>query len=141
MKKSLGIDFGFARIGIAISNNEKTMALPLKTIKGSKNLEEACNNILDGLSDRLKEVDEIILGLPLNLNSSESLLSQTVRMFGKILEEKTQLKVIFFDERLTSKAVEQDLRALSLSRKKRTKYIDQSAATLILQNYLDASKC
>ncbi len=92
------------------------------------------------IEKRMDEIDEIIIVLPLTLKGQESDMSKTVRSFGEVLEKRTQLPIIFFDERLSSKAAENYLKPLKMNRKKRTKYIDQSAATLILQSYLDSVK-
>lgn len=82
-------------------------------------------------------VEGIVIGLPKNMNGTEGPMAEKIRDFGRRLEEKTGLPVIFWDERLTTLAAERTLLEADLSRKKRKQKIDQVAAVFILQNYLD----
>ncbi|PIS00863.1 MAG: Holliday junction resolvase RuvX [Chlamydiae bacterium CG10_big_fil_rev_8_21_14_0_10_35_9] len=140
MGKILSIDFGLARIGIAISDENKRMALPLTTVPGGKTIESSVSNVLTQLSDTLQNVEKIVVGLPLNMNGTEGEMALLVRQFGTLLEEKTGIEVAYFDERLTSSAAHKELKGIKTSRKKRTSKVDQIAATMILQSFLDAKQ-
>lgn len=135
MGRVLGIDFGMKRIGLARSDPMKLIASPLKTISTGKTLEETADLILQELTD----VETIVLGLPLLLSGKDSETTTTVRKFGTILEQKSNLPLILWDERLTSKQVEKLMIEAQVSRKKRSRHVDTMSATLILQNYLDGN--
>lgn len=133
MGRVLGVDFGMKRIGLARSDPMKMIASPLKTIAAGKNLEETADLVVK----ELEEVELIILGLPLLLSGKDSDTTRMVREFATILENKTGLSLILWDERLTSKQVEKLMIEGNVSRKKRSAHVDTMSATLILQNYLD----
>jgi len=135
MGRVLGIDFGMKRIGLARSDPMKIIASPLKTVLAAKTLEATADLIVKECGD----VETIVLGLPLLLSGKDSETTTTVRKFASILEEKSGLPLILWDERLTSKQVEKLLIEGNVSRKKRTQYVDTMSATLILQNYLDGN--
>lgn len=135
MGRVLGIDFGMKRIGIARSDPMKMIASPLKTIIAGKTLEETASLVVKECDG----VETIVLGLPLLLSGKDSETTQIVRKFATILEEKSGLPLILWDERLTSKQVEKLMMEDNLSRKKRSQHVDTMSATLILQNYLDGS--
>lgn len=133
MGRVLGIDFGMKRIGLARSDPMKIIASPLKTITAGKNLEET----VDLVTKELEGVELIILGLPLLLSGKDSDTTKMVREFATLLETKSGLPLILWDERLTSKQVEKLMIEGNVSRKKRAAHVDTMSATLILQNYLD----
>jgi len=135
MGRVLGIDFGMKRIGLARSDPRKIIASPLKTVLAGKTLEATADLIMKECGD----VETIVLGLPLLLSGKDSETTTTVRKFATILEEKSGLPLILWDERLTSKQVEKLLIEGNVKRKHRTKYIDTMSATLILQNYLEGN--
>ena len=88
-----------------------------------------------------KEIGAIAMGLPLQMNGQEGEIAQEVRKFATNLEESFNLPVLLWDERLSSSAVESFLiKEVDLSRKKRAKVLDASAASYILQGVLDALK-
>ncbi|MCB1109677.1 MAG: Holliday junction resolvase RuvX [Chlamydiia bacterium] len=133
MGRVLGIDFGMKRIGIARSDPMKMIASPLKTIVAGKTLEETADLVVKECND----VETIVLGLPLLLSGEDSDTTTRVREFAAILEKKSGLPLILWDERLTSKQIEKLMIEDNVSRKKRTQHLDTLSATLILQNYLD----
>ncbi|QVL57094.1 MAG: Holliday junction resolvase RuvX [Simkaniaceae bacterium] len=135
MGRVLGIDFGMKRIGLARSDPMKMIASPLKTVIAGKNLEETADLIIQ----ELEGVETIVLGLPLLLSGKDSDTTTTVRKFAEILEKKSGLPLILWDERLTSKQVEKLMIEGNVSRKKRSAHVDTMSATLILQNYLDGN--
>ena len=94
------------------------------------------------ISEIIKEysVCEIVIGLPLNMNDTESEMTKEVRSFASEIEKRLQLKVNFVDERLTSLDAESKLASSEKNWRKRKKKIDSASACLILQNYLDREK-
>lgn len=135
MGRVLGIDFGMKRIGLARSDPMKIIASPLKTIHAGKTLGDTADLVVKELA----EVELIILGLPLLLSGKDSDTTKRVREFATLLEEKSGLPLILWDERLTSKQVEKLMIEGNVSRKKRSAHVDTMSATLILQNYLDTT--
>lgn len=139
MGRIIGIDFGQARIGLAVSDLTQMLASPVKMLPAKKTLKETAEVILLEL-DGYEEVDCIVLGLPLLLNGKESPSSLQVRELKKNFEELTEIPIHLWDERLTTTQVERTLKEAQMSRKKRTKYIDAMAAAAILQSYLDSPR-
>lgn len=131
-KKIVAIDFGIKRCGLAISNETKTMALPWTTVT------DGLPSVVATLRKREKEIEKIVMGLPLLMNGSRGDMATTVEKFAKALEEALQMPVILIDERLSSKHAESMLRELGQTRKKRSEKTDETAATLLLQCYLDS---
>jgi len=129
----LGIDFGAKRIGLARSDPSKIIASPIKTVLAAKSLELTVDLILK----ELDEVETIVVGLPLLLSGKDSTTTELVRRFAALLEAKSKLPIILWDERLTTTQVEKILKSDNMRRKKRTQHLDTMSATLILQNYLD----
>lgn len=134
-KKIISIDYGLARIGLAISDDRGILAFPIGMIQGFKNLQKNVAAVLKALEGRV--FAEVVVGLPLLMNGKDSAMTLEVREFAKLLEEALNKKVILWDERLTSKEVEKRLIEGGVRRKDRTDKTDALAATLILQSYLD----
>ena len=137
MGRIAGIDFGTSRIGLAISDERQIIAQPLDTIRASSNPAQNARLIAHALS-HYKNIDAIVIGLPLLLNGKEGEMAQLVKSFAKILEEVLPLPILFWDERLTSLGVERMLLGADVSRKKRAELSDALSAVSILQNYLDS---
>jgi putative Holliday junction resolvase len=133
--KTIGLDYGLARIGIAVSDEKNVIAFPYQTLKCLHTHEKTVEELLKILA--LIPYKEIVIGLPLLMSGKESEMSLKVREFAKMLEKETQKKVTLWDERLTSKEVEKRMIEGDLKRKKRTQFVDQLAAAVILQNFLD----
>lgn len=131
------IDFGKARFGIAISDERRVIATPLETIESAKNYLETSKRINASLS-RYKEIDLVVIGLPLLLNGKEGEMAILVRAFGQVLGQVLPYPIVFWDERLTSAGVDKMLLAMDVSRKKRAQLSDALSAVSILQNYLDS---
>jgi putative Holliday junction resolvase len=132
-----GIDFGKARIGLAISDERRIIAQPLETIRASSNPAQNARLIAHALSV-YKDLDAVVFGLPLLLNGKEGEMAHLVRSLAKILEELLPVPIHFWDERLTSMGVERMLLDADVSRKKRAELSDALSAVSILQNYLDS---
>lgn len=137
MKRIAAIDFGLARIGIAISDERQIIASPLKTVRAAKEAGKTAQLVAEALSV-YPQLETIVIGLPLLLSGKESPMSTQARAFGKALEPLVHCPIIFWDERLTSAGVEKMLKGCDLSRKKRAELSDPLSAISILQNYLDA---
>lgn len=141
-KRVVGLDFGLARIGIALSDERKIIASPFQTLKTEKTAELTVQKLLKELSDneRLQNyvVEEIVIGLPLLMSGKTGFLADEVKHFVAVLKSQTSIPVFTWDERLTTVQAERSLRESSLSRKKRTSLVDTVAAVIILQNYLDS---
>ncbi|NQU74373.1 MAG: Holliday junction resolvase RuvX [Candidatus Omnitrophica bacterium] len=133
----LGLDIGRKRIGLAMSDPMTIIAQGIKTIEVK---DEA--NAISQIDDFVKEnsVEEMVVGLPLNMNGSESAMTKEVVKFAEKLKEKIGIPMRMWDERLTSLQIEKDLIFLDVSRRKRKKITDMLAAQIILQNYLDSRK-
>jgi putative holliday junction resolvase len=133
----VGIDFGKARLGLAISDERRIIAQSLETIKAAQDPMQTVRLIAHALS-HYKNIDAIVIGLPLLLNGKEGEMAQLVRAFAKNLEQVLPFPIIFWDERLTSSGVEKMLIESDIPRKKRAELSDTLAAVSILQNYLDS---
>jgi putative holliday junction resolvase len=134
MGRVLCLDYGRARIGVAISDEGKFLSRPLCLLENSPKVFEQLKHKIAPLLP----IDSIVLGLPLHLSGKESPMSQEVKQFGEKLQEALLLPVILWDERLTSAQADRALRESGLKRKKRAAIEDQVAATFILQSYLDS---
>lgn len=137
MGRIAGIDYGEARIGLAMSDPGKFLASPLKAIKAARQLKDTAAAILIEFS-AYEPIEKIVLGLPLMMSGKESPGSIKVRELAKILEELSGKMVVLWDERLTTAQVERTLKEAEMSRKKRARYIDAMAAGAILQSFLDS---
>ncbi|MDD5686681.1 MAG: Holliday junction resolvase RuvX [Elusimicrobia bacterium] len=127
----LAIDYGKKRIGVAVSSTFISTPLKPVLVVNSENLLISISKIIIEY-----EVSEIVLGLPLNMDGTESEMTKEVRCFAVKLERKFGLKVSLVDERLTSREAEEKLAIFEKSWQKRKKKIDSAAACLILESYL-----
>lgn len=132
----IGFDYGAKRLGVAVSDLMLTVATPYTIIQRSafeKDL-AAIEKIINE-----KEVGAMVFGLPLQMNGEEGSIAAEVREFAAKLQQKTGLPMFFWDERLSSAAMENFLiKTVDMSRAKRKKILDASAACYILQGVLDA---
>lgn len=131
----LCLDIGKARIGIASSYS--TLASNLETLY-CKSWTKDTNKISE-IAQKF-QADEIIVGLPLNMDGTESEMCTYVKGFCNMLQTKVSAKIIFVDERLTSIDAEHIMHQSNVKTSKKKGLIDQIAATLILQSYLDRLK-
>lgn len=141
-KRIVSIDFGLARIGIAVSDERKILASPLITLKTSKKMDETVKQLVQTLENdqiaRGYEIEEVVVGLPLLMSGKSGLMADEVRHFVSLLEQHIKAPIKTWDERLTSVQADRSLREGNLSRKRRAKVVDVVAAVIILQNYLDS---
>lgn len=135
MGRFLGIDYGKKRIGLALSDILGMMAQPFDVIE-SKGLNNNVDTILKIAENN--EVTCIVVGIPVNMNSSEGEMAIIAREFSEELKKRTEIKVDMIDERLTTVQAERVLvEEANVSREKRKNLRDKIAATFILQTYLD----
>lgn len=132
MGRVAAIDFGVKRLGLAVSDKLRKVALPVDVVEGGK---KAIQNIRAALP--LKEVDLILIGLPIEMSGKKGAMAALVEEFAKMVHDALEIPVILIDERLSSKGADASLREISLNRKERSEKIDMVAATLLLQTYLD----
>lgn len=130
----MALDLGEKRIGLAVSDPQRLLASG-RGIYRRRGLEEDLEYLAKLV--REEEVEEIVLGLPRNMDGSLGEQAKRALEFGHLLEERLGLKVEFFDERLTTAEAERVLLEVDLSRRRRKEVRDELAAVLILQGYLD----
>lgn len=135
--KTMGIDFGLARIGIALSDDTKFLATPFETYK-RKGEQEDIQHLIDVIKS--KNVDEIICGLPMNMAGEEQEIAKKTREFMLKLNENIDIKIEFVDERLSSLMAEEMLKETERDWKKRKEKLDAVAASIILQDHLDEKR-
>lgn len=133
----MALDMGEKTIGVAVSDSTMLIAQGVEIIK-RKSLDKDLARLAELLQEY--EVEEVVVGLPLNMNGSEGPEAQKARNFGEKIKARLKVPVIFWDERLTTMAAERTLLDADLSRAKRKKVIDKMAAVFILQNYLDRKR-
>ena len=132
----LGLDLGTRTLGLSLSDETKTIATPIYTIRYE---EENYQQLLDQLKDVLNEfsIESFVLGLPKNMDNSIGEHATMSIEFKELLEKTFHLPVYLQDERLTTKEATNYMLEFDISRKKRKKKIDSLAANIILQTYLD----
>jgi putative Holliday junction resolvase len=130
----IGLDLGTKTIGVASSDPDRRLATGVETIARTAFTADAQR--LLALAAERKAVG-LVLGLPINMDGSEGPRAQSTRAFARNLARLTELPIAFWDERLSTAAVERDLISADASRKKRAAVIDQHAAAFILQGALD----
>lgn len=135
-KAIIGFDYGSKRLGIAVSDLLLTVATPY-TIWQRSDFAKDLAYIQKVIAE--KEVGAIVFGLPLQMNGEEGDIAKEVRSFADKLAKHIDLPMFFWDERLSSSAMENFLiKEVDMSRAKRKKVLDASAASYILQGVLDA---
>lgn len=130
----LGVDYGDARVGVALSDELGLTAQALEVIDVRRTADVAARiaEIARG-----NGVTRIILGYPLNMNGTAGFRAEKTVAFAARLEAATELPVILVDERLSTASAQRALISGDVSRKKRKRVVDKVAAALILQTYLD----
>jgi len=128
---------GERRIGAAVSDPDGILAMPLAAVEARSE-----NEALERISAlaREHEVERVVVGLPLSLDGSLGPQAQRVKSFADALAERTELPVVTWDERLSTVAAGRALADAGVKRGKRKKRLDSTAASLILQGYLDRQR-
>lgn len=136
-ERIIGLDVGERRIGIALSDASRMLASPLTTIAAQPQPQA-----LERIRQLVREygVIELVVGLPLTLRGEVGPQAELVQKFATLLETSLGLPVRLVDERLTTAAADQMLRELGVKPDKRKLQIDQVAASIILQDYLDQQR-
>jgi putative holliday junction resolvase len=132
MKPILALDFGRARIGAAISDELQLLAHPLETIPAN---EQAPSRVAEIVRER--KVDHVIAGIPRQMNGQIGAAATEVLQFVEKLRAILPCPVVTWDERLTTVAAHRALRDAGKKTRHTRSYIDQVAAQMILQSYLD----
>lgn len=133
MKRVMGVDFGDARTGIAISDLLCSI-VGSTTVIHSRNAQKTADQIAELI--KTNDVGELVVGLPKNMDGTEGPRAQLCREFAQLLEQKTGLPVKLWDERRTTVEAHQILSDHNYHGKKRKNTVDAVAASLILEGYL-----
>jgi putative Holliday junction resolvase len=137
----VALDYGSARIGIALSDERKILASPLTVFECPKQKTSTPLKLFEFLTDHAKkggyEIEKIVVGLPLLMSGQKGDQAEEVLFFIKQLSKLTPSPIVTFDERLTTRQAETVMKEGAVSRKNRAKAADQLAAVIILQNYLE----
>ena len=135
--KKLGLDLGNKTLGIAISDELGFLARGLETYRfEEKDFQSALNFILEVITKN--KIDVVVLGLPKNMDGSLGEQAMIANDFRDKIKKENSVKIVMWDERLTSKMASNMMVSQNLKRKKRKKDIDKMAAVIILQGYLDS---
>ncbi len=130
----LGLDLGTKTIGVAASDPDRRLATGVETI-ARKTFTADANRLLVLAQERASV--GFVLGLPINMDGSEGPRAQSTRAFARNLAKITDLPIAYWDERLSTAAVERGLIEADMRRDRRAEVIDQHAAMFILQGALD----
>jgi len=133
-ERLLGLDLGTKTIGLALSDTRLAVASPLKTIRRTRLKADLAALFAEVAAH---QVGGLVIGLPLALDGRESPRSQAVRQFARDLLKERDLPIAFWDERLSTAAVERTMIDADITRKRRSQIIDRAAAAYILQGLLD----
>ena len=139
--RKMGLDVGDKTVGIAVSDELGYTAQGIMTLE-RVGIRKDTGKIIDMVKEY--GCDTVVIGLPKNLNGSDSIQTEKVREFRTMLENKMRstgmkdIKIVWQDERLTTVMAERVLIAADVSRSKRKKVIDKQDAVIILQSYLDS---
>lgn len=135
----LGLDLGSRTLGIAISDSNESIAMMKETHRfNDDDYGSALSKVLEYIDKY--SIKTIVLGLPKHMNGDVGIRGEISIEFKKMIEEKADVEVILWDERLTTSMALNTLAFLNSSSKNRKKKVDQIAASNILQSYLDSKK-
>lgn len=135
----LGLDYGSKTVGVAVSDPLGLTAQGVETVwrKQENKLRRTLARIEEIISEY--QVTEIVLGYPKNMNNTVGERAEKSLEFKEMLEKRTGLPVVMWDERLTTMAADRILEETGVHKEDRKQYLDQVAAVFILQGYLDAA--
>jgi putative Holliday junction resolvase len=134
-QRLLGLDLGEKTIGLALSDTLLTVATPYETLRRGKFSSDAEKLRLIGDKEG---VGGLVIGLPLNMGGSDGPSAQSARAFSRNIAAQSSLPIVLWDERLSTAAVQRDMIAADVSRKRRAAAVDRIAAAYILQGALEA---
>ena len=137
----LGLDYGSKTVGVAVSDPLGLTAQSVETIwrKQENKLRQTLARIEELAAEY--QAEKIVLGLPKNMNNTIGERAEKTLEFREMLERRTGLPVVMWDERLTTVEAERTFMEASVRRENRKQYLDQLAAVFILQGYLDSLHC
>ena len=135
MNPILGVDFGRARTGIAISDELRLLAHPLETISSKQNAVARIKEIV-----RERKIDNVVVGIPKHMTGEIGQAANEALQFVEKLRAALPCEVITWDERLTTVAANRALREAGKQTRDTRAYVDQVAAQMILQGYLDRQR-
>lgn len=130
------IDYGLARIGVALSDETKMIVSFQKVIPAGKTAALSVKNLLDYFKEYT--IDTVIIGMPLHMNGKRGFLADEVVHFIELLKKELTCPILTWDERLSTVQAERSLKEGNMNRKNRAKVIDAVTATILLQSYLDS---
>ena len=131
----MGLDLGSKTIGVATSDRTRRIATPIEVIARAKFTQDAGRLLVIAAREN---IGLIVLGLPVNMDASEGPRAQSTRAFARNLARLTAIPIVYWDERLSTAAVERMLIQADASRAKRDQVVDKLAAAWILQSALDS---
>lgn len=141
MGSILSIDYGTKRIGLAVSDPSRIFAFPCGVLENN-NLKDVLSNIKNIISE--KDIDLIIVGMPYDMNQNiknqDGQMAKIVQAFIKKLKEEITISVETVDERLSSFIAEERLKESGLSSKKSKKFVDEEAARLLLEEFIQKTQ-
>ena len=134
----LGLDFGSKTVGVAVSDELLLTAQGLEIVRrqSPNKLRQTLARIQEIVTEY--QVDRIVLGFPKNMNNTEGERCEKTKEFKEMLERRTGLEVVLWDERLTTVSADKYMMETGIRREDRKKYVDEIAAVFILQGYLDS---
>ncbi|MBE6815088.1 MAG: Holliday junction resolvase RuvX [Ruminococcaceae bacterium] len=133
----LSVDYGDKRTGIAVCDKFEMLASPVCVIT-EWNIDTLANKIIEVVKE--KRAEEIVVGLPKNMDGSEGFRADACKELGEKLKNLTEIPVNFWDERLTTVSAHKILSENNVRGKKRKAVVDAVAADIILQDYIDFRK-
>ena len=141
MERIIGLDFGSKTTGVAVSDPFGWTAQGVEIIRRKE--ENKLRKTLARIEELVKEygASRIVLGLPKNMNNSLGDRAEKSLAFKEMLERRTGLPVVMWDERLTTVAADRTMMEAGIRSEHRREYVDEIAAVFILQNYLDYLSC
>jgi putative Holliday junction resolvase len=135
-ERLLGLDVGSKTIGLAVSDSNLKVATAIETLARGKFTKDA-ETLARMIAERT--IGGLVLGLPVSMDGTEGPACQSVRQFGANLDAKLEIGIAFWDERLSTSAVQRFLTdEIDMSRKRRAEVVDKMAAAYILQGALDS---
>ncbi|MBO4701988.1 MAG: Holliday junction resolvase RuvX [Lachnospiraceae bacterium] len=139
-ERLMGLDFGSKTVGVALSDPTGLIASPLEIIERER--EDKLRKTFSRIEELIEEykVTKIVLGLPLNMDSSEGERVRKTEEFKEALERRTGLEIVFWDERLSTVEAHDIMTEAGVKGIDRKKFVDKIAASIILQGYMDSQK-
>ena len=133
----LGLDFGTKTVGVAVSDELLITAQGVEIIR--RKAPTKLRQTLARIDELVGEygVEKIVLGYPKNMNNTEGERCERTQEFKEMLEKRTGLEVVLWDERLTTVSADNAMMEMGIRREHRKEYVDEIAAIFILQGYLD----